>query len=34
MTLKGFAREQIEQGKDLPVDLFNLYSGFKATIAK
>lgn len=34
MTLKGFAREQIENGADIPVDLFNLYTGFKATIAK
>ena len=34
MTLKAFAKEQMEQGTDIPVDLFGLYSGFKATIAK
>lgn len=34
MTLKAFAKEQIEQGTDIPVDLFNLYTGFKASIAK
>lgn len=34
MTLKAFAKEQMELGSDIPVDLFGLYSGFKATIAK
>jgi hypothetical protein len=34
MTLKGFAKEQMEAGSDIPVDLFGLYSGFKAKIAK
>ena len=34
MTLKAFAKEQIEKGTDIPVDLFNLYSGYKTTIAK
>lgn len=33
-TLRAFAKEQIELGTDLPVDLFGLYSGFKAKIAK
>ena len=33
-TLKAFAKEQMEQGTDLPVDLFGLYSGFKSKIAK
>lgn len=33
-TLRAFAKEQIEQGTDIPVDLFGLYSGFKAKIAK
>ena len=34
MTLKAFAKEQMEAGTDIPVDLFGLYSGFKAKIAK
>lgn len=33
-TLKAFAKEQMEQGTDLPVGLFGLYSGFKSKIAK
>jgi hypothetical protein len=31
-TLRGFAREQIEGGKDLPDDLFNLFIGERANI--
>lgn len=34
MTLKAFAREQVEQGTDLPSDLFGLYIGEKAKIEK
>lgn len=33
-TLRAFAKEQIEKGTDIPVDLFGLYSGFKSKIAK
>ena len=33
-TLKAFAKEQIQKGTDVPVDLFGLYSGFKTKIAK
>ena len=33
-TLRAFAKEQMEQGTDIPVDLFGLYSGFKSKIAK
>ena len=33
-TLKAFAKEQMEAGTDLPVDLLGLYSGFKSKIAK
>ena len=31
-TLRGFAREQIEGGKNLPDDLFNLFIGERANI--
>ena len=31
-TLRGFAREQIEGGKDLPDNLFNLFIGERANI--
>ena len=31
-TLRGFAREQVESGSDLPGDLFNLFIGERATI--
>lgn len=34
MTLKAFAREQVESGADLPSDLFGLYVGNKAKIEK
>ena len=34
MTLKAFARDQTEQGKSLPADLFGLFIGEKATIIK
>ena len=34
MTLKAFAREQVENGADLPSDLFGLYVGNKAKIEK
>jgi hypothetical protein len=34
MTLKAFAKEQIETGADLPSDLFGLYVGNKAKIEK
>tara|TARA_R110000824_G_scaffold72740_3_gene185490 strand:- start:365 stop:916 length:552 start_codon:yes stop_codon:yes gene_type:complete len=34
MTLKAFARDQTEQGKSLPADLFGLFIGEKATITK
>ena len=33
-TLKAFAKEQMEAGTDLPVDLLGLYTGFKSKIAK
>ena len=31
-TLRGFAREQVEAGKELPDHLFNLFIGERATI--
>ena len=34
MRLKAFAKEQLEKGTDVPVDLFGLYTGLKTTIAK
>ena len=34
MTLKAFVREQVEQGNDLPHDLFNVFIGEKATITR
>ena len=34
MRLKAFAKEQLEKGTDIPVDLFGLYTGLKTTIAK
>ncbi len=34
MTLKAFVKEQTEQGKSIPQDLFGLYIGEKATIVK
>lgn len=34
MTLKAFAKEQVESGADLPSDLFGLYVGNKAKIEK
>ncbi len=34
MTLKAFAKEQIEKGDNLPDDLFGVYVGQKATIKK
>jgi hypothetical protein len=34
MTLKAFARDQTEQGKNIPADLFGLFIGEKATITK
>ena len=33
-TLKAFARDEIQKGTDIPVDLFGLYSGFKTKITK
>ncbi len=33
-TLKAFVREQVEKGSDIPVNLFNIFSGFKAKITK
>ena len=33
-TLKAFVREQVEKGSDIPVSLFNIFSGFKAKITK
>lgn len=32
MTLRAFVREQIEDGNELPSDLFKVYAGQKATI--
>ena len=34
MTLKAFVREQVEQGSELPHDLFNVFIGEKATILR
>ena len=34
MTLKAFAREQVENGTDLPFDVFNVYVGQKTKITK
>lgn len=34
MTLKAFAKEQIEKGENLPDDLFGVYVGQKASIKK
>lgn len=34
MTLKAFVREQVEEGKDLPQDLFNVFIGEKASITR
>jgi hypothetical protein len=34
MTLKAFAKEQVEQGSDIPTDLFGLYIGEKAKIRR
>ena len=34
MTLKAFVREQVEQGAELPHDLFNVFIGEKATILR
>jgi|TARA_R100001129_G_scaffold34427_1_gene23324 hypothetical protein len=34
MTLKAFVKDQTEQGKNVPQDLFGLYIGEKATIVK
>tara|TARA_R100001443_G_scaffold117201_1_gene140423 strand:- start:3074 stop:3631 length:558 start_codon:yes stop_codon:yes gene_type:complete len=34
MTLKAFVKDQTEQGKSIPQDLFGLYIGDKATIIK
>jgi len=34
MTLKAFAREQIEDGKELPMDLFGVYVSNKTKITK
>ena len=34
MTLKAFAREQVENGTDLPFDTFNVYVGQKTKITK
>ena len=34
MTLKAFAREQVESGKELPTTLFGLYIGEQAKITK
>ena len=31
-TLKAFVREQVEQGSDIPPNLFNIYTGFKTKI--
>ena len=32
MTLKAFAREQVEKGKELPLDLFGIYIANKAKL--
>lgn len=34
MTLKAFAKEQVEQGTDIPTELFGLYIGEKAKIRR
>ncbi|MAG59265.1 hypothetical protein CMO96_00525 [Candidatus Woesebacteria bacterium] len=34
MTLKAFAREQVEAGKELPFDLFQLFIGEQSKITK
>ena len=34
MTLKAFAREQVESGTDLPFETFNVYVGQKTKITK
>tara|TARA_R110002153_G_scaffold3204_4_gene15552 strand:- start:5204 stop:5770 length:567 start_codon:yes stop_codon:yes gene_type:complete len=34
MTLKAFAREQVENGKDLPFDIFNVFVWLKTKITK
>lgn len=34
MTLKGFIREMIENGKDLPMDTFGVFVGHKINIKK
>ena len=32
MTLKAFAKEQVEKGKELPFDLFGIYIANKAKL--
>ena len=34
MTLKALVRERIENGKDMPVELFNIFVGNKTTIKR
>lgn len=34
MTLKAFAKEQVEQGSDIPTELFGLYIGEKAKVRR
>jgi len=34
MTLKGFIREMIENGKDIPMETFGVYVGHKINIKK
>ena len=34
MTLKALVRERIENGKDMPVELFNVFVGNKTTIKR
>lgn len=34
MTMKSFVKEQIEEGINIPRDIFNIYTGFKTKIGK
>jgi hypothetical protein len=34
MTLKALVRERIENGKDIPTELFNVFIGNKTTIKR
>ena len=34
MTLKALVRERIESGKDMPTELFNVFSGNRTKITR